>query len=165
MKWKDNKWFTRKKYTKFDTLKTNKVTILQCQFHSGLTRIMVEESVFPPKHLRGLHDDSIRKLISHCRLSDSLKNNKKNQAIMPNFHAHRAKGAEQGVQQKHGLDSSELWFIWANSPRTDTLFLRYLDGLRMSAFRWEMWTNLVMPASLAAFAICWGMVTKTSSKP
>ena len=35
-----------------------------------------------------------------------------------------------------------------------TLFLRYLDGLRMSALRCDMWTNFVMPASLAALAIC-----------
>lgn len=78
---KDNKWFSRKKmhktwYTK--NRQSQKVTLLQtCQFHSGPTRIMVEESVFPPEHLRGLHDDSIGKLISHCRLSYSLKNNKK----------------------------------------------------------------------------------------
>lgn len=73
---------------------------------SGLTCVMVEESVFPTKHLRWLHDDSIRKLISHCRLSYSLGKNTKQQAITPIFliiYSYGAKGAKQGVQQKHGL--------------------------------------------------------------
>lgn len=34
---------------------------------------MVEESVLSPKQLRRLHDDGIRKLISHCILSYSLE--------------------------------------------------------------------------------------------
>lgn len=74
---------------------------------------MVEESVFTPKHLRRLHDDSVRKLISHCLLSNSLQNNKKKSGSYTKlpYNVQRAKGTEQGVQQEHGLGSSELWFI------------------------------------------------------
>lgn len=45
-----------------------------------------------------------------------------------------------------------------------TLFLRYLEGLLISAFRCETWMNLSTPASLDTWAIAWGIFTKTSSK-
>lgn len=65
----NNLWKNKTKKDQTCYTKKDKVTLPQ---NCGLTRIMVEESVFPPKHLRGLQDDSIRKLISHCCLSYSL---------------------------------------------------------------------------------------------
>lgn len=43
------------------------------QRYSLLTCVIVEESVLPPKHLRGLHDDGIGKLFPYCSLSHSLQ--------------------------------------------------------------------------------------------
>lgn len=70
-----------------------------------LTSVMVEESVLPPKDLRRLHDDGIRKLISHCCLTYSLERNviHKDQYIYtdePPFYIHWLKHAYT-VQQKH----------------------------------------------------------------
>lgn len=45
-----------------------------------------------------------------------------------------------------------------------TLFLRYLEELLISAFRWETWMNFSTPASLDTWAIARGIFTKTSSK-
>lgn len=57
------------------------------------------------------------------------------------------------VQQKHGW-TSKRGVHHVEKQQPSTLFLRYLDGLRMSALRCDMWMNFVMLASLAALAIC-----------
>lgn len=58
-------------WTKYVRMLTDQI-LSHTLSHTLLTCVVVQEPVLSSKHLRGLHDDSIRKLISHCGLSHSL---------------------------------------------------------------------------------------------